>query len=105
MALNKPTGTETHKAINEIKKVPAKRGIAPYWDKPCWPDPALSAPSNCGFHTVPNKNSSIGISVKKRTDSNTTEKIIATVVKMAMTELAASNLIIIFSTAFLDLKF
>ena len=46
MALNKPTGTETHKAINEIKKVPAKRGIAPYWDKPCCPDPALSAPSN-----------------------------------------------------------
>ena len=46
MALNKPTGTETHRAINEIKKVPAKRGIEPYWDNPCWPDPALSAPSN-----------------------------------------------------------
>ena len=54
---------------------------------------------------MPNKNSSIGISAKKRTDSNTTEKIIAIVVKIAITELAASNVIIIFSTAFLDLKF
>jgi hypothetical protein len=39
-------GTDTHKAIIDIKKVPANNGIAPYRDNPSWPDPALSAPSN-----------------------------------------------------------
>ena len=65
-------GTETHKAINEIKKVPANRGNEPYCDNPSWPEPALSAPSNWGFHTVPNKNSSIGIRAKNLIDSKAT---------------------------------
>ena len=30
IALSRPIGTDTHKAIIDIKKVPANNGIAPY---------------------------------------------------------------------------
>ena len=30
IALNNPTGTETHNAIIDMRKVPANKGIAPY---------------------------------------------------------------------------
>ena len=84
--------------------MPANRGNEPYCDNPSWPDPALSAPSNWGFHTVPNKNSSIGIRAKNLIDSKATENIMPTVVKIAIMELIARRDITIFSTAFLDLK-
>ena len=71
---------------------------------PSWPEPARVAPSNSGFHTVPVRNSSGGMSLKKRMDSKITEKIIPIVVIIAIREQIIKPNINNFSTAFLALN-
>ena len=71
---------------------------------PIWPDPARSAPSNCGFQVVPNRNSDTGTSAKNRIDSKITENTIPMVVRMAIAELAARIVITIRSTALRERK-
>jgi hypothetical protein len=95
MADIKPKGTATSIAMPEIIAVPAKTGIAPKApEEPTW----SVRIAIWGLHSKPNKNSVIGITLKKRIASNSTDKTIPMVVKMAKVEQAMRKKVKTFST-------
>src|SRR6056300_210406 len=83
-----PTGTATHMATRDICKVPTKRGTAPNEpDAPTW----SARIAVCGLQCVPVINSQKEIWLKNRSDSNSTERTIPSVVNIAIMEQAIST--------------
>src|SRR5690606_11962255 len=88
MADIKPLGTATNMAMADTTSVPTKSGTAPKAPElPTW----SARIAVCGLHSRPKTNSQKGTARKKRRDSNSTEKTMATVVKMAIREQASSK--------------
>ena len=87
MAANRPTGTATIIAMTVIRIVPANTGIAPNApDAPTW----SARMAVCGLHSSPNRKSIGEILVKKAIASNSSDRTIPTVVRMAMVEATIS---------------
>src|SRR6056297_1876369 len=83
MADISPIGPATSMAIKEISRVPANSGIAPKApEAPTW----SMRSAVCGLQLVPNRNSVTGTRWKKRIDSNSTDRTIPTVVRIAISE-------------------
>ncbi len=81
-------GTATNMAMAEISSVPANSGTAPKApEEPTWS--ARSAV--CGLHSRPNRNSVTGTLSKKRSDSNSTDSTMPTVVRIATEALRSSS--------------
>jgi hypothetical protein len=80
MAANRPTGTATNRATNEMYRVPQSSG-----NRPNSPSPALVLPAaeKRGSHWVPKKKRSGSTSPKKWMLSNSIEQMMPTVVRMA----------------------
>ena len=97
MAANSPTGAATIIAMNEMSRVPAKRGIAPKApEEPTW----SSRIAVCGLQARPNRKSASGTWPKKRSASNSTERTMPRVVKIATVEHAIRKIPAIRSTWF-----
>ena len=82
--------------IAPMKIVPQNKGIEPNApDEPAW----SARIATCGLHDRPNRNSSSGTSLKKRRDSKSSERMIPSVVKIAISDATRSNPFIHLSTA------
>ena len=98
MAANSPTGAATVIAMNEMSRVPAKSGTAPKApEDPTW----SSRIAVCGLQPRPNRKSASGTWPKKRIASNSTERTMPMVVKIATVEHAIRKTLTIRSTWFL----
>ena len=80
MAANRPTGTATSSATNEMYSVPQSSGSRPNSPSPA---PALPAAEKRGSHRVPKKKRSGSTIPKKWMLSNSIEQMMPTVVRMA----------------------
>ena len=95
MADIKPIGTATTIAMKEISRVPVNRGTAPKApEEPTW----SARIAICGLQRNPKRKSVTGTFWKNKTDSNTTESTMPTVVKIAIVEQAIRKTIVPFST-------
>ncbi len=92
MADIRPIGAATSIAMTVMSSVPANNGTAPNTSALA-PDASAPAPSNalCGLQWAPKRNDRIGTFWKNLMDSNTRDRTIPNVVRMAISEHRIKN--------------